>query len=933
MQKMAEPLSTALTEWPAGPAQARSCIDIAYLAPLVHLQAGNDGPEQLVREITDGMYDVTTLMQQIEAWHAEGFSLMRHGDMEGKFHAKNYKSALTFKAEVHKSLLKRLQAGKTVGPFPWNGDLGGIPYNNCAVNPLGAVGYKDDKTRARACDDVFCNADNTAPYFKQTALQQIREQTFPYCSYSKTDVEAAFTCMHMAEQDIPWLLFAWYDAADTNFKGTDQDCLYAHTHGNFGPRPMPWEFTCLMLAVNVAAASLNLDIPAAFIDDNIHVTTDKILDKQLPQYWSHLERAGLKDKPSKRERFQCGDILGRWFDSTPPMTLSVPQDKMVALVGMMGEVLAQPRLTLKEVQSFAGFWEFCAEVLPRYLKGFLSSTHDFTKHFGGKHKQTYLWAPKQMRRDVGIMQGILRHAANTTLVHPKAGRATAPPVYGDARGGRHAAAAYVTPHGFKWWKCTGKLKKAHINLLEMQAVLEYYQDNAAYVEGRIVPYYGDNTTVIRCLRRGRSKSRKLNDMCQEILLICYEHDIWPEWHWVASKENILADAASRQQWQIFWENWGAYPGFAGYRRARNLQDEAKEEGSRLKVLHPRARQAVRDTKKIAFEPSTVQNAKSAWVLWEQYMSDNGGSPYLSTGDPNYDIYMAGYEACLAQGIYGKLKSADSILTYKAQVQWSLNQHGESRIKQDVERGMKKQLKLNKKAVDPWKLEYFATLFERHAETDNLTQLQTLLALSMLGFGIQRSRSAVTKSISCWEQKTHLTVSDVKLDRKLYAVWWGIKHSKGDPFGNRLGKDGKDWLPTAGSPSESHPIDIVPLFRRYCRLMNFRVKPDGTVVSPAGDVPFFQQLTSGRPNGLPLTYAQLLAATKTAQRELSGDYPELVDARIGLHSFRRFGATLAKLRGVPDDLIQVMGRWVSLTFQRYFVYDEADLVDINKRLLH
>ena len=157
---------------------------------------------------------------------------------------------------------------------------------------------------------------------------------------------------------------------------------------------------------------------------------------------------------------------------------------------------------------------------------------------------------------------------------------------------RHAAAAYVTPHGFKWWKCTGKLKKAHINLLEMQAVLEYYQDNAAYVEGRIVPYYGDNTTVIRCLRRGRSKSRKLNEMCQEILLICYEHDIWPEWHWVASKENILADAASRQQWQIFWENWGAYPGFAGYRRARNLQEEAKEEGSRLKVLHPRARQAV-----------------------------------------------------------------------------------------------------------------------------------------------------------------------------------------------------------------------------------------------------------------------------------------------------------------------------------------------------
>ena len=41
---------------------------------------------------------------------------------------------------------------------------------------------------------------------------------------------------------------------------------------------MPWEFTMLMLGVNIAAASLHLDIPAAFIDDNAHVNTPAMLD-------------------------------------------------------------------------------------------------------------------------------------------------------------------------------------------------------------------------------------------------------------------------------------------------------------------------------------------------------------------------------------------------------------------------------------------------------------------------------------------------------------------------------------------------------------------------------------------------------------------------------------------------------------------------------
>ena len=451
--------------------------------------------------------------------------------------------------------------------------------------------------------------------------------------------------------------------------------------------------------------------------------------------------------------------------------------------------------------------------MPAYLKSFISSTHAFTKKFGGK--QRHLWCPKDMRKDVRTIRHLLKTASNYCLLHPKAGRQKAPPVTGDARGGGKAAGAYVTPHGRKWWKYTANMKKEHINLLECQVLEQYLQDNAAYHEGQILPYYGDNSVTISCVRKGRSNSRELNAMVQRILLMCYQYDLYLELTLIPSKVNVLADAASRQQWHVFDAHWPTFDLFAEYRRHQKWG--ASKSSDKLQVLHPRARQAVHDTKKDAFEPSTISNAKSAWVLWEAYMQDNNRDAYLDLNDPHFDVYIAGYEACLTQGLYGKLRSSDSILTYKSQILWCLNQHNQSRLKQDVERGMQKQLRFNKRPVDPWRLEYFASLYERHAHSKKLHQLQTLLALSFLGFGIQRSRSAVTKIASVFETDKKLCVSDVRLDRDLYAVWWGVKSSKGDPFAKRMGRDRKDWVPTAGCKAAQHPIWNVLLLCRFLSL--------------------------------------------------------------------------------------------------------------------
>ena len=288
-------------DWPVQTCQPTDGVNLDYLAPLITSQVGDVPSEALVTNITKGRMTVTTLLQQLTSWVHKGFALEHDGSLIGKHYKQNYKSSLLFKSGVHKSLCKRLATNKTTGPFAWTGSVDDLPFSDCAINPIGAVRYKYEQDRARACDDPFINDAITPPSFSMPAMQQLRERAFPFCSWAKSDVEAAFPCMKLAQGDLPWMLFTWYAPDDTDFTGSGTGCLYVHTHGNFGPRPLPHHFTMLMLAVNIAARAIGLDIPAAFIDDNIHTGIMTDLKAAAPAYWNHLRLAGVSDQHSKRE--------------------------------------------------------------------------------------------------------------------------------------------------------------------------------------------------------------------------------------------------------------------------------------------------------------------------------------------------------------------------------------------------------------------------------------------------------------------------------------------------------------------------------------------------------------------------------------------------------------------------------------------------------
>ena len=171
------------------------------------------------------------------------------------------------------------------------------------------------------------------------------------------------------------------------------------------------------------------------------------------------------------------------------------------------------------------------------------------------------------------------------------------------------------------------------------------------------------------------------------------------------------------------------------------------------------------------------------------------------------------------------------------------------------------------------------------------------------------------------------VSDVRVDRDRYAVGFGIKNNKPDHFGQLRGEDGRNWVWV--SRCRGSPLDIVPVVEIYFSKMNFnQLNEEQKKV-----IFFYQEIIHNKPSGMPLTYSRLLSEFRYDLSRLDvTKFPILQPSEWGLHSWRRFAATLAKLNGLPNDLIMYLGKWRSDSFLAYFAFTSDDNIEIQSRLL-
>ena len=156
------------------------------------------------------------------------------------------------------------------------------------------------------------------------------------------------------------------------------------------------------------------------------------------------------------------------------------------------------------------------------------------------------------------------------------------------------------------------------------------------------------------------------------------------------------------------------------------------------------------------------------------------------------------------------------------------------------------------------------------------------------FGMLRVSEYTTPSNTAFESGVHLASTNITLSPQMATI--RIKALKTDPF--RSGMIVRLY-------AIQDPLCPVNALREY---LNLRSR------LPAG--PFFVLS-----NGDHLTRPHVAAF-------LTISFPAAVN--INTHSFRIGGASTAASSGVPDSIIQIMGRWRSDTFKRYLRLDDRIL---------
>lgn len=170
--------------------------------------------------------------------------------------------------------------------------------------------------------------------------------------------------------------------------------------------------------------------------------------------------------------------------------------------------------------------------------------------------------------------------------------------------------------------------------------------------------------------------------------------------------------------------------------------------------------------------------------------------------------------------------------------------------------------------------------------DSFDDVMFWASCTLAYFGFLRSAEFTVSSLSTFNPSRHLSVSDIAVDVPLNpsCLQVCIKASKTDPF-----RKGCKILIGRGSP----PLCAVQAVVSYLTLR-------GSHPGPL----FLHE------NGLPLNRSLLTDRLRAIL--LSAGVP----GNFSSHSFRIGAATSAAKAGIPDHLIQLLGRWKSDAYKQY-----------------
>ena len=127
-------------------------------------------------------------------------------------------------------------------------------------------------------------------------------------------------------------------------------------------------------------------------------------------------------------------------------------------------------------------------------------------------------------------------------------------LFTDSAGGSHGCAAYLEPHWsvFKWpanWANTNLIRD--ITFLELIPISLAFMLWSHKLQGKKLLLHTDNLGLVSILNKKSSKSKRVMHLIRPLVLNSLMHNIQFKAIHIVGKDNGIADALSRQQWDRF----------------------------------------------------------------------------------------------------------------------------------------------------------------------------------------------------------------------------------------------------------------------------------------------------------------------------------------------------------------------------------------------
>jgi hypothetical protein len=365
-----------------------------------------------------------------------------------------------------------------------------------------------------------------------------------HCVITKRDIKNAFRNIPVAPHE-QWLLgFSW------------NGVFYKETCLSFGLRTAPFIFNLFAEALHWMLHSyLGWQELVHYLDDFIYIKpatqcSPEALQADDQAYIALTDLLGCPRNNVKDARGTQVEVLGIIID-TSTFEARLPPEKLKKARRLTDQALSSGSLSAHQARSLSGFLTFCTNAV-RLGRVFMPHIWEFSASCASLPPFAPRRIPRLVLLDLQWWNELLP-AYNGVHFFDNVNRPCAQ-LYTDASlsgiGGFfffgengswkdaistiHQQLSFSTPHS----------ATAHINVLEVKAILVAFETWAALWQNHKLVLHTDSTTALSGFRN-HVLHGPANVLLRRILLLAAAHDILIDAYWLSSMDNSLADALSR----------------------------------------------------------------------------------------------------------------------------------------------------------------------------------------------------------------------------------------------------------------------------------------------------------------------------------------------------------------------------------------------------